>query len=227
MTIRVVPSGPGRTFEYDPATAALVLIDMQRDFIESGGACGVLGANVKPLQAIIPAAQRALDFAREQGMCVVHTRYGFKRDLSNLSESVRRQSKAAGGEYGTPGPLGLMYVEGEAGFEIIPELTPAAGEIIINKPTFGAFSGSNLNKILRERGITHLVFGGVTTQCCVESSIREAVDLGYYVLTLSDCCAAFEEPLHEATMKAIASEGFLFGWIATCNDFVGQLRAVA
>ena len=211
--IEIATTG-GRTFGVDPARTALILIDMQRDFIEDGGACGVLGANVKPLQAIVPNVARALAFARQSAMTVAYTRYGFRRDLSNLAEQVRLQSRAAGGEYGTQGPLGLMYVEGEPGFEIIPELAPRDGEIVVEKPTFGAFISTNLHAQLQRRGATHLVFCGVTTQCCVESSLREAVDLGYFVLTLEDGCAAFEQELHDATLRAIASEGHLFGWTA-------------
>ena len=223
---RVTASG-NRTFEFEPKRTALIIIDMQRDFIEDGGACATLGANVKPLQGIIPNVVALLSLAREIGMCVVHTRYGFKRDLSDLAEQVRLQSKAAGGEYGTFGPLGRMFVEGERGFQIIPELTPRSAEIVINKPTFGAFLGSDLHAQLDRRGITHLIMCGVTTQCCVESSLREAVDLGYYVLTVEDGCAAFERPLHDATIRAIASEGHLFGWTATVSSILASSRAAA
>jgi biuret amidohydrolase len=224
--LSIATSG-NRTFECDPKHTALVIIDMQRDFVEDGGACGVLGANVKLAQAIIPNVASLLGFAREMGLCVAHTRYGFKRDLSNLAESVRRQSKEAGGEYGTQGPLGLMYVEGEPGFEIIPQLSPRPGEIVVNKPTFGAFVGSDLHAQLDRRGITHLIFCGVTTQCCVESSVREALDLGYFIMTVEDGCAAFEQDLHDATMRAISSEGHLFGWTTSAASVLASRRAAA
>jgi biuret amidohydrolase len=215
----------GRSFAFKPGHTALLLIDMQRDFIEDGGACGMLGANVKPLQAIVPNVKALLDRARAAGMVIAHTRYGFRKDLSNLALPVREQSRAAGGEYGTPGPLGRMYVEGEPGFQIIAELTPQPGEIVVNKPTFGAFVGSDLHTQLDRRGITHLIVCGVTTQCCVENTLREAVDLGYYVLTVEDGCAAFEQHHHDATLAAIASEGHLFGWIAQANDVLAGLAA--
>lgn len=213
-----------RRFTFDLRSTALVLIDMQRDFVEDGGACDFLGANVKPLQAIVPNVAALLDQARRSGMTIAHTRYGFKKDLSNLSDSVRLQSRSAGGEYGTAGPLGSMFVEGEPGFQIIPQLAPAAGEIVVNKPTFGAFVGSDLHAQLDRRGATHLIFCGVTTQCCVENSLREAVDLGYFVLTVADGCAAFDPELHEGTLHAIASEGHLFGWIANSADVLSGIR---
>lgn len=126
---------------------------------------------------------------------------------------MREQSREAGGEYGTPGPLGRILTEGEPGFEIIEPLTPRPDEIVVNKSTFGAFTYTDLDEQLKERGITHVVICGVTTQCCVECTLREAVDRGYFVLTLDDCCGAFEDELQEGTLRAIQSEGHLFGWI--------------
>lgn len=219
----VISATEGRAYEFEPNKTALIIVDMQRDFIESGGACDMLGADVKLLQSVVPHVCQLLAFARKVGLRVVHTRYGFKRDLSNLSPAIRMQSRAAGGEYGTPGPLGLMFVEGEAGFGIIPALMPLSNELVVNKPTFGVFAGSDLHSQLSQEGIDHLIFCGVTTQCCVESSIREAVDRNYFVLTVHDACAAFEPALHEATFRAIASEAHLFGWIASTMNVVASL----
>ncbi|MEM9762174.1 MAG: isochorismatase family cysteine hydrolase [Pseudomonadota bacterium] len=212
-----------RTYTFEPATTALIIVDMQRDFIEDGGACGVGGMNVKPLQAVIPRVKAVLEAFREAGTTIVHTRYGFKPDMSNLPQSVREQSREAGGEYGTPGPLGRILTEGEPGFEIVGPLTPRAGEIVINKSTFGAFTYTDLDDQLKARGITHAVICGVTTQCCVECTLREAVDRGYFVLTLADCCGAFEDELQDGTLRVIQSEGHLFGWISSGDDIVSAL----
>lgn len=217
----------GRRFAFDPATTALVIVDMQHDFVSDGGACGVLGADVKPLQAIVPRLQRVLSAMRQLGTTIVHTRYGFRSDLSNLPEAVRQQSRDAGGEYGSPGPMGRILTEGEPGFAIIPELSPREDEIVINKASFGAFTNTTLHDQLQARGITHLIIGGVTTQCCVEGTLREAVDRGYFCLTLNDGCAAFESELHDGTMRTIRSEGHLFGWIASCENLVAALPMAA
>jgi nicotinamidase-related amidase len=212
-----------RQFTFDFANTALLIVDMQRDFIEDGGACGAGGADVKPLQAVIPRVQSMLQLFREKGAPVVHTRYGFKPDMSDLPEPVRLQSKEAGGEYGTAGPLGRILTQGEPGFQIVPELKPRPGETIIDKSTFGAFTYTELDSILRSKGVTHVIICGVTTQCCVEGTLREAVDRGYFVLTLADSCGAFEESLQRGTLTTIQSEGHLFGWIANSTDVLAAV----
>ncbi|WP_421723878.1 cysteine hydrolase family protein [Bauldia sp.] len=219
-----VPAYDNRNYAFDPRHTALIIVDMQRDFVEDGGACGVGGMDVKPLQAVIPPIKAVLDAFRDAGSVVVHTRYGFKPDLSNLPESMRQQSRDAGGEYGTAGPLGRILTEGEAGFQIVEELTPLPGEIVIDKSTFGAFTYTDLDSTLRGKGITHCVICGVTTQCCVEGTLREAVDRGYFVLTLADCCGAFEDEFQQGTLRTIQSEGHLFGWIARSSDLVDAVR---
>ncbi|MBT8154714.1 cysteine hydrolase [Epibacterium ulvae] len=216
--MKSVQAWSDRNFEFDYSTTALIIVDMQRDFVEDEGACGAGGMNVKPLQAVVPRIKSLLERFRENGAPVVHTRYGFKPDMSDLPEAVRLQSKAAGGEYGTPGPLGRILTQGEAGFEILAELSPKPGETVVNKSTFGAFTYTELDKILRGKGVSHVVICGVTTQCCVEGTLREAVDRGYFVLTVADCCGAFEEKLQKGTLDAIQSEAHLFGWIADSQD---------
>lgn len=216
-----------RTFGFEPLNTALVLVDMQRDFVDSEGACAAVGADVGPLQAIVPRLQRVLAAMRKLGGTVVHTRYGFKADLSDLPESVRQQSRNAGGEYGQPGPLGRVLTQGEPGFETLDKLWPLDGEKVVDKASFGAFTNTDLDKYLRSRGVTHVVIGGVTTQCCVEGTLREAVDRGYFVLTLEDGCAAFEPQLHEGTIRTIQSEGHLFGWVASCDAFLSPLAQAA
>lgn len=207
-----------RRFTFDFATTALIIVDMQGDFVEDDGACGAGGADVARLQAVVPRVQAMLELFRGKGAPVVHTRYGFKPDMSDLPEAVRLQSKEAGSEYGTAGPLGRILTQGEPGFQIIPALTPRPGETIIDKSTFGAFTHTELDTILRGKGVTHVMICGVTTQCCVEGTLREAIDRGYFVLTLADCCGAFEERFQRGTLDAIQSEGHLFGWIADSAD---------
>ncbi len=216
-----------RSFSFNPATSAFLIVDMQYNFVADEGACGGGHVDLKPLQACVPRIRAVLDAARGLGVTIAYTRYGFKPDLSNLPASVREQSREAGGEYGTPGPMGRILTEGEPGFQILPELAPADGEIVVDKPTFGAFAGTDLHEQLQARGIRRLLICGVTTQCCVEGTIREAVDLGYYVLTLEDCCGAFERDWHKGTMRALQSEGHLFGWVGTSEALLCALPAAA
>ena len=222
-----IASADDRVFQFDPSTTALIVVDMQRDFVDAEGACAAVGADVKPLLAIVPRLQRVLARMRDLGATVVHTRYGFKADLSDLPESVRQQSRDAGGEYGQPGPLGRVLTQGEPGFEILTDLEPLDGEKVVDKASFGAFTNTDLDAYLKSCRITHVVIGGVTTQCCVEGTLREAVDRGYFVLTLEDGCAAFEQELHDSTMRTIQSEGHLFGWIASCDAFLNPLAEAA
>lgn len=225
-----IESNGNRTFEFEPKSTALVVIDMQHDFCSPNGACGAGGSDVTAVQKAIPRIRSVLDAARRNGLTVVHTRYGFRPDLTNLADSVRRQSREAGGEYGTPGPMGRILTRGEPGHEIIEELRPIPGEPIIDKTGNGAFYATELQDILLKRGITHLIFAGVTTQCCVESTLRAAVDRSFYCLTLYDCCAAFDRSLHDATFAAIQSEGHLFGWVSQSPAFLkalNQARSVA
>ena len=220
-----VPCRAGRTFSFDPATTARLIVDMQYDFVADEGVCGGGHLDLKSLQACVPRVRAVLDAARELAMTVAQTRYGFKPDLSNLPDSVREQSRAAGAEQGTPGRMGRILTESEPGFQILPELTPAEDKIVVNKPTFGAFASADLHTQLQARGVRPLLICGVTTECCVEGTIREAVDLGYYVMTLEDCCGAFEPELHEGTMRAMQSEGHLFGWTGSSEARLAALPA--
>lgn len=209
-----VPCDHDRTFRFSPKHTALLVIDMQRDFIAPDGIAGVSGEDVAPARAIIPAVANVLDAARSLGMFVVHTREGHEADLSDLHAAKRERSAASGGEIGMAGPLGRFLIRGEHGHDFVDELQPRPGEPVIDKPGFGAFYATSLGERLRIRGITHVMVTGVTTQCCVFSTLREAVDRGYWCLTLADCTAAFDPYLHEATMRMIASEDHLFGWIS-------------
>ncbi len=216
-----VPAFADRIYSFPPKKTALLLIDMQRDFIDNVEANGESG----PVQAIVPTLRGLLQAARDAGMTVAHTREGHVPDLSDLNEVKRERSRDAGAEIGVEGSMGRYLIRGERGHDFIDELQPEPGEWVIDKPGFGAFYATDLDLRLRARGITHLIIGGVTTQCCVQSTLREAVDRGYRCLTLADGCASFDTALHDATMAIIQSEGHLFGWIATCADVATALKA--
>jgi nicotinamidase-related amidase len=213
-----------RRFRFEPWSTALLVIDMQRDFIAPGGIAHASGENVAAVQAIVPNVQRILAAAREHSLLVVHTREGHEPDLSDLHPAKQERSTAAGGEIGAKGPLGRFLVRGEYGHDIVDELHPQEREPVIDKSGFGAFYGTDLQERLRIRGITHLLVTGVTTQCCVFSTLREGVDRGYRCLTLSDGTAAFDPFLHEASMRMIASEGHLFGWISDSQRLLSAMK---
>jgi nicotinamidase-related amidase len=218
-----VTSRHQRSFEFDPRQTALLVIDMQRDFLAPDGASGISGFALEPLRAIIPRVQAVLSAARTSGLHIYHTREGHRPDLSDLSEAKRLRSLDAGAEIGAEGPLGRFMIRGEYGHDFIDELQPLAGEVVIDKASYGAFHATDLENDLRQKGISHLIIAGVTTQCCVQSTLREAVDRGFFCLMLEDCCASFEPELHAATLQMIASEGHLFGWIATSECFNNAL----
>ena len=197
-----------RSYRFDPAKTALLVIDMQKDFLDPQGGTARLDGDRGGLPAIIPAVVRLSALARDLGCQVIHTREGFAPDLSDLPAL-----RVANGTVGRKGPLGRFLVRGEPGQDFVEELRPAAGELVLDKPGFGAFGLTDLDDHLKSRGVSHLIFSGVTTQCCVHSTLREAVDLGYWCLTVADCCAAVEPAWHEAAISLIASEGHLFGWV--------------
>jgi nicotinamidase-related amidase len=200
----------GRIFALSPARTALVCIDFQRDFISHDGMAAASGDSVEPLLEALSAARAALDVARQLGMFVVHTRECYAPDLSDLNP-VRRQS---GSIVGTAGPLGRFLVRGEPGTDIVEEMRPLPGEAVIDKAGFSSFHRTQLDPILRDRGIDTLLLTGVTTQCCVASTLRAAVDLGYRCVLLQDACAAYDPADHEATLRVIYSENHTFGWVS-------------
>jgi len=210
----------GRPLVLPARRTALLLIDMQRDFLDPEGMCGVLGEDPAPLQAIVPALRRTLAAARRAGLAVIHTREGYAPDLSDL-----HAAKAERGSVGTEGPLGRFLVRGEAGQDFIAELRPAAGEAVLDKPGFSAFYRTDLQARLAAGGVTHLVLGGVTSQCCVHSTLRDAVDRGFRCLTLADGTAAFDPALHAAVLAIIQGEDHLFGWIADTGTLCSALEA--
>jgi biuret amidohydrolase len=211
----------GRSIELDTARTALGCIDFQADFVLPEGRAGALGSPIEALMAAIPAAQRALSAAREAGLLVFFTRECYAPDLSDLN-SFRRQNDLA---IGSLGPLGRFLVKGERGTEIIPELRPTDREPVIDKAGFSAFHQTTLDTVLRVRGIDTLLLMGYTTQCCVASTLRQAVDLGYACVLLKDACAAYDPADHEATVRVVYSEGDNFGWVSDSQRLANALHS--
>jgi nicotinamidase-related amidase len=196
------------------------MIDMQRDFLDPAGYFARTGMDVAPLRAIIPAAARLLAAARASGVMVVHTREGHRPDLSDLTDFKRRRASGAGAPIGSMGPLGRMLIRGEAGHAIIDDLAPLKHEPVIDKPGFGAFYATDLDLILRTAGVTALTLAGVTSDICVHSTLREAVDRGYDCETVGDACAAGDPAIHQAMLTLIAGEGGILGRVVATHDVV-------
>ena len=193
---------------------------MQRDFCCDNGYAAKAGGgpnSVAPMRAIIPNVHKLLTHARKRNMLIIHTREGHLPDLSDCPPAKLERSKNANAEIGSPGPLGRLLIRGEFGHDFIDELQPLPNEPILDKPGFGAFHATNLSSLLRDKRTTHLILTGVTTEVCVHSTLREAVDRGYHCLTLADATATFDPALHEAALKMIDSEGGIFGHIASTN----------
>jgi nicotinamidase-related amidase len=217
-----VPCVASRIFAFAPDRTAFLAIDMQNDFLSESGMAGVLGEDVGQLRGIVPTLRSLLAAIRRAGIRVIHTREGYAPDLSDASRLKRERENV-----GRPGPLGRFLIRGERGHDFIHELRPLPGERVVDKPGFDAFFRTDLDAYLRDAGVTHLMLAGVTTQCCVHSTLRGAVDRGYYCLTVADCCAAYDPALHEAALGLIQGENHLFGWIANARDLTDALAAAA
>jgi nicotinamidase-related amidase len=206
-----------------PARAALVIIDMQRDFLEPGGFGAALGNDVGLLRRAIAPTRRLLEAVRRAGMFVVHTREGHRPDLADLPPA-----KAVRGRFpvgiGDRGPMGRILVRGEAGHDIIADLAPIAGEPVVDKPGKGAFHATDLDAMLKNRGITQLLVCGVTTEVCVNTTVREANDRGYDCLVLRDCTGSYFPEFHEMGLRMIAAQGGIFGWVGDSADVVSALQ---
>jgi nicotinamidase-related amidase len=217
-----VPATP-YPFELDPATTALVVIDMQRDFLLPGGFGALLGNDVSMLTKVIEPLQTVLDAARALGMLVIHTREGHRPDMSDCPPA-----KVARGHLDTPigaeGPFGRVLIRGEEGHGIIEELAPADGEVVLDKPGKGAFYATDLELLLRNAQITSLIVTGVTTEVCVHTTVREANDRGFECLVPSDCVGSYFAEFQEVGLKMIAAQGGIFGWVATSQDLLAALE---
>ena len=206
-------------FTFSVASTALVIIDMQRDFVEPGGFGETLGNDVSLLSAIVPSCQAVLAAWRKAGGLVVHTREAHRADLSDCPPAKRNRGNPSL-RIGDVGPMGRILVTGEPGNQIIAELTPIAGEIVIDKPGKGAFYATDLHDQLQKKCITHLVLMGVTTEVCVQSTMREANDRGYDCLLLADCTESYFPHFKTATLQMMHAQGGIVGWTAFSRDLL-------
>ena len=220
-----VPALPG-AFPLDPASMALVLIDMQRDFLEPGGFGESLGNDVGMLRRTIDPLRAVLAATRAVGLPVLHTREGHLPDLSDCPPSKLNRG-APSRRIGDPGPNGRILVRGEYGHDIIDELAPVDGEPVIDKPGKGAFYGTDFGEILAVAGITQLVVTGVTTEVCVHTTVREANDRGYECLVLSDCVGSYFPEFQQAGLAMISAQGGIFGWTASSADYLAALAPLS
>jgi len=209
-------------YRFDVARTALVLIDMQRDFIEPGGFGETLGNNVALLEAIVPATQKTLQAWRAAGGLVVHTREAHKADLSDCPPAKRLRGNPSL-RIGDEGPMGRILVAGEPGNQIIDALAPVDGELVIDKPGKGAFYATGLHEMFQQRGITHLLFGGVTTEVCVQTSMREANDRGYDCLLLEDCTESYFPAFKAAAVEMMRAQGAIVGSSAPSTALLAAL----
>ncbi|CAN5199285.1 cysteine hydrolase [soil metagenome] len=209
--------------DVDWSSTALLIIDMQRDFMEPGGFGETLGNDVSQLARAVAPIAAVLKAAREAGMLVVHTREGHLPDLSD-APPAKIERGAPSLRIGDPGPMGRILIRGEAGHDIIPALYPADGEIVIDKPGKGAFYATTLGADLKAREIGTLLVCGVTTEVCVNTTVREANDRGYRCIVLADGCASYFPEFHEMGLKMIKAQGGIFGWV---SDSASVLQAMS
>lgn len=209
-------------FEFDRKTCALVIIDMQRDFVDPGGFGEALGNDVSLLRKAVAPTKSVLDAVRRTKMLVIHTREGHRPDLADLPPSKKLRGHLKTG-IGDKGPMGRILVRGEYGHGIIDDLKPAPGEPVVDKPGKGAFYATDLDAMLHSRGIRQLVVCGVTTEVCVNTTVREANDRGYDCLVLEDCVGSYFPAFQKAALEMIKAQGGIFGWVSDSRKFLEGL----
>lgn len=208
--------------EIDSNKTAVVVIDMQRDFLEPGGFGESLGNDVSLLSSAIAPCKALLEVSRACGMLIVHTREGHRADLSDAPKAkVERGDPSL--RIGAPGPMGRILIRGELGHDIVSELYPREGEPVIDKPGKGAFYATDLQNILSNRGIETLIVCGVTTEVCVHTTVREANDRGYRCLVPGDCCGSYFPEFHEVGLRMIKAQGGIFGWVTSSTKVIAGL----
>ena len=224
MTTIAIPAEPS-DFSLVEGRTALVIIDMQRDFLLPGGFGETLGNDVSQLQRVVPPLVKLLAAARATGMLVIHTREGHRPDLSDCPPAKLNRG-APSKRIGDPGAFGRILIRGEYGHDIIDELAPAPGEVVIDKPGKGAFYGTDLQQLLEDAGVTQLIVTGVTTEVCVHTTTREANDRGYECLVVADCVGSYFPEFQRIGLEMVKAQGGIFGWVADSGPVIGALAAL-
>jgi nicotinamidase-related amidase len=222
MSVVKVAAEPG-SIEIDLGRTALVVIDMQRDFLEPGGFGESLGNDVSRLASAIPPCRAVLEAARGRRLLVIHTREGHRPDLTDAPPAKIARG-APSQRIGAQGPMGRILVRGEPGHDIVPALAPRPGEPVVDKPGKGAFWATDLHAILNNAGISDLIVCGVTTEVCVHTTVREANDRGYRCIVPGDCCGSYFPEFHEVALRMIKAQGGIFGWVTDSARLLDALR---
>jgi nicotinamidase-related amidase len=222
MSKVTIEAEPG-AIAVDPERTAIVMIDMQRDFLEPGGFGETLGNDVSLLAKAVAPAKKLIEAGRKLKMLIVHTREGHRPDMAD-APPAKVERGAPSLRIGDPGKMGRILIRGEAGHDIIPELAPAAGEPVIDKPGKGSFYATDLQTILQNRRIENLIVGGVTTEVCVHTTVREANDRGYRCIVAADACGSYFPEFHEMGLKMIKAQGGIFGWVSDATRILAALR---